>query len=163
MKTGRIALGIIALTLLAAVRAAPETGINYINMFIRLDDQRAYGLQKLNAAERAKLNEVFGRIVAEREDNLRNSALAYLREQGWDAVELAGTEELTLDEAAGPKTFLSARWRGAGLVLEPIDVSTLMPGSYLGRVDSAVCRVLSPQGKPVEYFIRRTGLPGTGK
>lgn len=163
MKTGRVALGIIVLTLLAVVRAAPETGINYINMFIRLDEQNTYGLHKLNKVERAKLNEVFGRIVAEREDNLRNSALAYLHEQGWDAVEIAGAQELTLEQAAGPKSYLAARWRGADLVLEPVDVSTLMPGSYLGRVDSAVCRVLSPQGKPVEYFIRRTGLPGTGK
>ncbi len=160
MKHRRIALALLALTLLGVVRAESDSGINFINMFIRLDDQRAYGLHKLNTAERARLNEVFGRIVAEKNDHLRNSALAYLKEQGWDALEVTGTDKLALD--GEPRTYLTARWRDARLVLEPVDVSTLMPGTYLGRVDSTVCRILSPQGKPVEFFIRRTGLPGTG-
>lgn len=161
MKHKRIALALLSLALLGVVRAESDPGINFINMFIRLDDQRAYGLHKLNTAERGRLNEVFGRIVAERNDNLRNSALAYLKEAGWAAIELTGTEQLTLDPAVGEKTYVAARWLDARLTLEPLTVSTLMPGNYLGRVDSTVCRILDPQGKPVEFLIRRTGLPGT--
>ncbi len=152
---------ILAISALALVQAAPQTGINFINMFIRLEDERVYGLHKLNATERSRLNEVFGRIVAEKEDHLRNSALAYLRREGWDAFEVTGSEELTLDPNAGPRTYLSVRWRDARLTLEPVSRSTLMPGHYLGRADSTFCRILDPEGRPVEFFIRRTGLPGT--
>lgn len=162
MSIVRTTVLVLAISALALVQAAPEAGINFINMFIRLEDERAYGLHKLNATERSRLNEVFGRIVAEKEDHLRNSALAYLRREGWDAFEVTGSEQLTLDQNAGPKTYLSARWRDARLTLEPVSRSTLMPGHYLGRIDSTFCRILDPEGRPVEFLIRRTGLPGTG-
>ncbi len=137
----------------ASPEPSPES-INYINMYVRLDEEQACGLHKLNRAERSRLNQVFKGITERLDDNLRNSALAYLRQQGWQETEVTGTELLTLDQSRGPLTYTTAMQAGARLTLEPRNISTLMPGEYLGRVDSAECRILGPQGRVVEFWVR---------
>ncbi len=135
----------------------PSTTINYINMYIRLAEEQSCGLHKLTKAERSRLNEVFKAITERLDDNLRNSALAYLRQQGWQEMTITGAEQLTLDESRGPLTYTIATLAEARLALEPWHVATLMPGEYLGRVDSAECRIIGPQGNVVGFWVRKAG------
>ena len=73
MTIRRAAALLLLLLLFPAVQHATEEHINYINMYIRLDDQNQYGLHKLTKTERGRLNEVFGTITERLNDNLRNS------------------------------------------------------------------------------------------
>jgi len=134
------------------------TAINYINMYVRLAEEQSCGLHKLTRAERSRLNEVFKAVTERLDDNLRNSALAYLRRQGWQELAITGAEQLALDESRGPLTYTIATLAGARFVLEPRHVATLMPGEYLGRVDSSECRIIGPQGNVVEFWVRKAGL-----
>jgi hypothetical protein len=161
MTVGRIAGGLlVALALTSAVQTAADEPINYINMFIRFGDEPGMGLAKLTRAERGRLNNVFRSIVEDLNDNLRNSALAYLKNSGWRELEVTGTEEMELDTIQGRARYVTARGSGTKYVLEPKSLSTLMPGDYLGRTDSTECRLLSPQGSAVEFWIRSSGPDG---
>jgi hypothetical protein len=155
MSIARLAIFLLACPVLLSVQAASDARINYINMFIRVDDEPKYGLAKLSPAERDRLNdEVFGSIVRRLDDNLRNSALAYLRQGGWVELEVIGTETLALDQQLGTRRYVVGVRAGSRLTLEPKSVSTLLPGTYLSLTDSSSCTVLDPQGRPVEFWVR---------
>jgi hypothetical protein len=154
MQAARAVL--LVLALLPAIQTAAEEHINYINMFIRLDEERSCGLQRLTSAERERLNEVFKGIVEEKQDNLRNCALAYLRNSGWDEVQVTGTEVAEVEAGLGPRRYVMAARGGTRYTLEPESYSTLMPGQYLGAIDSAGYKIIDPQGSVVEFWIRKT-------
>jgi hypothetical protein len=126
-----------------------EKSINYINMYVRLAEERGCGLHKLTPAERNRLNQIFQAITQRLDDNLRNSALAYLRNQGWHELTITALEKRTLDPARGELTYVIA----GDLVLEPMAISTLMPGTYLARLDSGQCRVIDAQGRAVAFRV----------
>jgi hypothetical protein len=159
VKPGRYAALLLVLFVLPAVPDAAEQGINYINMYIRLDYQNEYGLHKLTSAERAKLNRVFGEITERLNDNLRNGALAYLESQGWSELQITGTEVLELDEFQGEMRYVTAAGKDTRYTLEPAAHSTLMQGRYLAKFDDDQCRVINPEGKVVEFTVRTTA-PG---
>ena len=144
---------------------APDPQVSYINMFIRHDEERSCGLQRLAPTERERLNEVFRAIAERLQDNLTNSALAYLRNRDWSEMEITGTRDTMIDSIQGIRRYVTAagpasRSSETGspksrLLLEPKLRSTLMPGDYLGRIDSTQCEVISPQGDIVEFWIHR--------
>jgi hypothetical protein len=154
MTIRRAAALLFLLLLFPAVQHATEEHINYINMYVRLDDQNQYGLHKLTKAERGRLNEVFGSITERLNDNLRNSALAYMKEGGWSELEITGTEMRELDPTVGPERLVTAQRSGVTYSLEPLSVSTLMPGQYLARFDSSGCRVINSRGSVVDFRVR---------
>ncbi len=160
MKSGRYAALLLVLLVLPAVPDAAEQGINYINMYIRLDYQNEYGLHKLTSAERAKLNGVFGEITERLNDNLRNGALAYLESEGWSELQITGTEVLELDEFQGEMRYVTAAREDTRYTLEPESYSTLMQGRYLAKFDNDQCRVINPEGKVVEFTVRATAPGG---
>lgn len=145
-------LVVLALFFLPSLSPSAEE-VNYINMYVRLDDQSSVGLDKLTAAERGRLNEVFKAITERLDDNLRNGALAYLRQQGWSELEVTGTT--SREGQPGATTLVTARRSGQDYLLEPDGVSILMPGTYLARVDSGRCSVIDPQGRTVEFVVRQ--------
>ena len=160
MKRVRSAALLMLLFLLPAVPDAAEEGINYINMYIRLDYQNEYGLHKLTSAERAKLNGVFGEITERLNDNLRNGALAYLESEGWAELEITGTELRELDELQGEMRYVTASMAGTEYTLEPASISTLMQGRYLARFDDDRCRVINSEGKVIKFTVRATATGG---
>jgi hypothetical protein len=145
---------LIVIALIPTVQNATEGNINYISMFVRHDEERSCGLHRLNSAERARLNDVFKTIVERQQDNLRNSALAYLTNQNWSEVQILGTEEAVFDSTLGPRKYVKATRPGTRYLLEPESYSALMPGSYLGKTDSAHCTVLDTRGDAIEFLVR---------
>ena len=160
MKRVRSAALLLVLFALPAVPDAAEEGINYINMYIRLDYQNEYGLHKLTSAERTRLNGVFGEITERLNDNLRNGALAYLESEGWAELEITGTELRELDELQGEMRYVTASTAGADYTLEPASISTLMQGRYLARFDDDRCQVINSEGRIVEFTVRSTAPGG---
>jgi hypothetical protein len=49
--------------------------------------------------------------------------------------------------------LVTATRAGQRYRLEPTGVSTLMPGTYLARLDSGRCEVIDPQGRAVEFRV----------
>ncbi len=147
---------LVAAILVPVVQTVAQEHINYINMFIRLEDEARYGLQKLTSEERSRLNDVFGSIVAESEDHLRNSALAYLQNTGWVEVAMTGIETHTIDPDKGPRGYVTATHAGLKYVLEPVSgMATAQVGTYLGLVGQDELSVIDYEGKRVEYLVRK--------
>jgi hypothetical protein len=135
--------------------------VNFTRMFIAGEDEGLYGLQKLTAPERAKLNELFGTIATRLSSNLPNSALAYLKDQGWIELELTGIEKVTLDKAEGEIQLMAARVAGTRYLLEPETFSGLGPGTYLASLSGTGCQVIDTYGKVTEFGVRQA-VPGQG-
>ena len=145
-----------AAVLVPVAQAVGQEHTNYINMFIRLEDEAQYGLGKLSSEERARLNDVFGSIVAKSEDHLRNSALAFLENTGWVEVEMAGIETHDVDPEQGPRPYVTATRAGLKYVLEPVSgMATAQVGSYLGTIGQDELSIIDYEGKLVEYFVRK--------
>ena len=79
-----IALGFLLILTLVCVTVYGQTFPDVISMLFPSGLQKQCGLHKLNSAEKASLNRVMSRILAGSSGNLGDSAVAYLKNEGWE-------------------------------------------------------------------------------
>lgn len=116
--------------------------------------QRQCGLDKLAASERAALARLFSSVLQSSE--LGDSAVAYLKDEGWEEVKVLGTRRLKLDEFSDAAEYVIAEKGAWTYILEPKTLSTLQPGTYLGEMGFTSCEIIDTDGDTVGFWTKET-------
>ena len=124
------------------------------SMIFSKTEQQKFGLHKLDPSERKNLANLFSSIV--QNNQLRKSALKYLKDEGWEEVEILGTRTLKMDKYSDEEEYVIAQ-EGVWLyILEPKYYSTLLPGTYLGDMGFISCEIIDRDGNKVEFWTKET-------
>jgi hypothetical protein len=116
--------------------------------------QQSIGLNKLSATEQRNLEGVFASILSS--SALGDSAVEYLKSEGWDEVKVLGTKELKLDGDSDAEEYTIAQKGAFTYILEPKTFSSLTPGRYLGKMGFVSCEIINRSGSTVRFWTKET-------
>jgi len=114
-------------------------------------EQQELGLQKLSASERKALGDLFEIMLSS--SSLGDSAVEYLKEEGWEEVRVIGTRSLNLD-GWDDKEYVIVEEGAWTYILEPRSYSTLRPGRYLGDMGLTSCEIIDSDGDTVGFWTK---------
>lgn len=123
-----------------------------LSVLLKPQQQKQCGLQKLSQRERQSLNQVLLEILnlTRQSRELGDSAVEYLKNEGWEEVEVLDTSNLNFDDnvfaEAGVWTY----------ILEPMTFSSLRPGTYLGEMGFVSCEIIDSDGDVVRFWTKDT-------
>ncbi len=125
---------------------------DFISLFIKPEKQKQCGIHKLSQEERNSLSNVFWAIFEV--NKIGNSAVEYLKSEGWEEVEVIGTRMVRLDEDAEPEEYLIVKEGSQTYFLEPRNFSSLRPGKYLGQMGLTSCEIINSNGSTVRFWTK---------
>jgi hypothetical protein len=125
-----------------------------IKKIIPEEQQRSCGLHKLNDSEIANLDELFMTILSM--NNLGDSAIEYLKNEGWSEVKVLGMRRIQLNEDSYPQDYLIAEKGSLTYLLEPRSYSRLSAGKYLGKMGYISCEIIDKNGTVVRFRTAET-------
>lgn len=119
--------------------------------------QIEFGLHKLSKSERSLLSksmtDLFTFMVKSKE--LGDSAVEYLKEEGWEEVVVVGKKRLKLDRWSEPEEYLIVEESYWTYVLEPRTYYyQLNPGKYLGKMSYSSCEIIDSDGDIIEFWTK---------
>lgn len=101
------------------------------------------------------LMEIFNFILRSKE--MGNSAVKYLKNDGWEEVEVLGTRELKIDEWSDSEEYLIVEEGIWTYILEPRTYFfRLDPGTYLGKMNLTSCEIIDSDGDTIEFWTKDT-------
>ncbi|MBN1274527.1 MAG: hypothetical protein JXB26_19880 [Candidatus Aminicenantes bacterium] len=155
LRTKTIITGLIAtVALCGIVWAQGRVSKDLISILLTPQQQRQCGVHKLSASERASLAGVFHLLL--RSSRLGDSAVEYLKDEGWDEVKVLGKRTMRLDEDSDPEEYIIAEKGAWTYILEPKTFSSISPGTYLGKMGFTSCEIIDSDGDTVEFWTEDT-------
>lgn len=147
--------GVVTMTTISAIALAQVNPTkDLISNLLRPEQEKQCGLHKLSAAERASLTRVFSLLLSS--SRLGESAVEYLKNEGWDEVRVLGERRLRLDEDSEPEEYVIAEEGAWTYILEPKTFSSLSPGVYMGRMSFASCEIINTDGELIDFWTADT-------
>ena len=154
-KTKAIIVGLVAsVTLCGVVLAQGKASKDLISILLKPQQQRQCGLHKLSASERASLESVFKLLL--RSSQLRDSAVEYLKNEGWEEVKVLGTRTMKLDDDSEPEEYVIVEKGAWTYILEPQTYSSLSPGTHLGKMGFTSCEIIDSDGETIDFWTAET-------
>ena len=142
------------MTLCGVVLAQGKASKDLISILLKPQQQRQCGLHKLSASERASLESVFKLLL--RSSQLGDSAVEYLKNEGWEEVKVLGERTMKLDDDSEPEEYVIAEKGAWTYILEPKSFSSLSPGTYLGQMSFTSCEIIDSDGDTVDFWTEDT-------
>lgn len=124
---------------------------DFLSLFLKPDMQRQCGIHKLSQEEKSSLANVFRTLFEV--NRFGDSAVEYLKNEGWEEVEVIGTRRVKLDEDSNPEEYLIVKEGNRTYFLEP-RTSSLRPGKYLGQMGSSSCEIIDSNGSAVRFWTK---------
>ena len=136
-----------------------RTPSDFFSVLLTPQQQLQGGLHKLSQKERSTLSnslmEIFNFIFRSKE--LGESAVEYLKNDGWEEVKVLGTHELKIDEWSDPEEYLIVEEGVWTYILEPRTFFFgLDPGTYLGKMGVTSCEIIDSDGDTIEFWTKDT-------
>lgn len=116
--------------------------------------QQRCGLHRLSSSELEALSELFSSAL--QSIQLGDSAISYLKNEGWEEVTVLGTKRMKFDEFSIEDDFVIAETRVWTYILEPRGSSNLRPGKYLGKMGYSSCEVIDSDGDTLRFRTAKT-------
>ena len=119
--------------------------------------QRQSGLHKLTPAERNNLSnsimEFFRTIMKSKE--IGDSAVEFLKNDGWEEVKVVGTRRLKLDQWSDPEEYLIVEESVWTYTLESRTYFfKLNPGKYLGKMGLSTSEIIDSDGDVIRFWTK---------
>lgn len=112
------------------------------------------GLHKLDEEEYQNLENAIDALL--RSSALGDSAVEYLKREGWEMVEVEGTERMQLEGDVSSEEYTFVKKGFATYILKPKSYSPLLPGKYLGKMGYLSCDIIGRNGTPVGFWTKKT-------
>jgi hypothetical protein len=152
MKT-KVTVVICALVAVSAIALAQSNAPqDILSILLKTEQQKQCGLHKLSQAERNSLGSIFSLIL--RSQSLGDSAVKYLKNEGWEEVKVLGTRRLKVDEWSDAKEYLIVAKGVWTYILESKTFSSLRPGTYLGKMGLTSCEIIDSDGDTVRFWTK---------
>ena len=145
---------IASVTLCGMVLSQDSTSKDLFSILLTPQQQRQCGLQKLSASERASLAGIFSLVLGS--SRLGESAVEYLKNEGWEEVKVLGERTMRIDEDSDPEEYVIAEKGAWTYILEPKTYSSLSPGTYLGKMGFTSCEIIDSDGDTVGFWTEDT-------
>lgn len=132
---------------------------DFFSILLTPEQQIQGGLYKLSQKQRStlanSLMEIFNFI--HRSKQLGDSAVEYLKNDGWEEVNVLGTRELKIDEWSDAEEYLIVE-KGIWIyILEPRTYFfRLNSGIYLGKMNMTSCEIIDSDGDTIEFWTKDT-------
>ena len=154
-RTKVITVGLmVSVTLCGIVLAQGKASKDLISILLNPQQQRQCGLHKLSASERASLARIFNLLL--RSSQLSDSAVEYLKNEGWEEVKVLGERTMKIDEDSEPEEYVIAEKGAWTYILEPKTFSSLSSGTYLGQMSFTSCEIIDSDGSTVGFWTKDT-------
>lgn len=132
---------------------------DFFSILLTPEQQMKGGLHKLSQIERnilsKSLMEIFNFIYTSKE--VGDSAVEYLKNDGWEEVRVLGTQELRIDEWSDLQEYLIVEEGIWTYILEPRTFFfRLDPGKYLGKMNMTSCEIIDSDGDTIEFWTKDT-------
>jgi hypothetical protein len=101
-----------------------------------------FGLHKLSQEERNSLGTYFSFLVEL--TSLGDSAIEYLKNEGWEEIRVLGERRLALDEWSGERRYLIVEVRSRTFICRL--GSSYSPGKYLGQKSGSTIDIIDRNG-----------------
>ena len=121
------------------------------------EQQIQSGLHKLSQRERSSLAnslmEMFNSIF--RSKQMGDSAVEYLKNEGWEEVKVLGTRELKIDKWSDSEEYLIVEEGIWTYILESRTFFfQLDPGTYLGKMGLTSSEIIDSDGDSIEFWTK---------
>ena len=132
---------------------------DFFSILLTPEQQRHGGLHKLSQRERSKLSnslmEVFNFVLGSKK--MGDSAIEYLKNDGWKEVNVLETRELKINAWSDPQEYLIVEEGVWTYILEPRTfLWGLDPGKYLGKMGMTSCEIIDSDGDTIEFWTKDT-------
>jgi hypothetical protein len=121
--------------------------------FLNQTQQQQCGIHKLSVSERRTLGRWFS--VLFNSNKVADSALEYLKNEGWVEVNVLGVKTLKVDEWSVAEDFLIVQSGLWTYVLEPRSYNMLRRGKYLGKMGMTSCEIIDSSGAIVNFWTEK--------
>ena len=130
---------------------------DFFSILLTPEQQRHGGLHKLSQRERNTLSnsltEIFNLVFRLKE--MGDSAVEYLKNDGWEEVNILGTRELKIDEWSDSQEYLIVEKGIWTYILEPRTfLWGLVSGKYLGKMGMTSCKIIDSDGDTIEFWTK---------
>lgn len=116
--------------------------------------QESFGISKLSETERNKLSKLYLDLL--KSNQLGQSSINYLLNEGWEEVTVLGTRRLKLQEYGVAQDYLIVDASVWTYILDPFTFSYLSPGRYLGKMSFVSCEIIDHDGSAVMFWTEDT-------
>ena len=132
---------------------------DFFSTLLTPEQQIQGGIHKLSQRERStlanSLTEIFNFVF--RSKQMGDSAVEYLKNDGWEEVNVLGTRELKIDEWSDSEEYLIVEEGVWTYILEPRTfLWGLNPGKYLGKMGITSCEIIDSDGDTIEFWTKDT-------
>ena len=132
---------------------------DFFSVLLTSKQQVQGGLHKLSQKERSSLSnslmEIFNAVL--RSQKIGNSAVEYLKNDGWEEVKVLGTRELKINKWSDSEEYLIVEEGVWTYILEPKTLLfQLDPGTYLGKMGLTSCEIIDSDGDTIEFWTKDT-------
>jgi hypothetical protein len=147
-------------TLIALGCAIVFVGVAYaqqrslLDMILTPQQKQSCGLHKLNAEEQKRLEVVFAALLSG--SGLGDSAVEYLKSEGWDEVKVLGTKRLRLENGDDAEEYTIVEKGATTYILEPKTYASLSPGRYMGKMGYTSCEIIKRDGSTARFWTKDT-------
>jgi len=116
---------------------------DFFSRILSPEQFQLFGLNKLSQEERNALGKYFSFVVGS--NSLCDSAVEYLKNEGWEEIQVLGERRLTLDEWSGERRYLIVEigFRTYACRLG----SSYGPGKYLGQKSGSSIDIINRNGQ----------------
>lgn len=135
------------------VFAQKKAPVDWLSITLKPQEKRKCGLHKLSQKEQSALNSAITKLIMliSNSHSLENSAIEYLKNDGWEEVEVRGTREIKSE------TYLIVEKGAFTYILEPRSYSyDLSPGKYLGKMGWTSSEIINADGDEVSFWTEST-------
>ena len=132
---------------------------DFFSILLTPEQQAQSGLHKLSQKERSSLSNLLMEMfnVFLHSKKMGDSALEYLKNDGWKEVKVLGTHELKIDEWSDTQEYLIVEEGIWTYILEPRTLFfSLAPGKYLGKMGLTSCEIIDSDGDTIEFWTKDT-------
>lgn len=125
-----------------------------LEIILTPQQKQSCGIQKLNASEQKSLEAVFAKVISG--NSLGDSAVEYLKSEGWNEVQVLGTKRLRLEDDDDAQEYTIVEKGSTTYILEPKTYADLSPGRYLGKMGYTSCEIIKRSGSTARFWTKDT-------
>ncbi len=145
---------LVALTGMASTTFDQGLAQDIFSLILTPAQQCQCGLHKLTASERTSLARAFSDVM--RPNSLGDSALEYLKHEGWEEVEVLGTRKLKTNRPFTSKEYVMVEKGTRSYILDPKTFCSLSPGTHLGKMGFTSCEIINCDGQVARFWTEDT-------
>lgn len=143
MNKKAIIIGVLSLLGITTITLTQyDKSQDFLSRVLSPEQFQKFGLHKLSQEERISLGDFFSFLVGS--SSLGNSAVEYLKNEGWEEIRILGTRRLTLDDWSGERSYLIVEVRSRTYICR-LD-SSFSPGKYLGQKSGSSIDIIDRDG-----------------